>query len=551
MIKQDILRIPNRSEKKGRFLIQELDDELNSNEIFPNIHNNFEKILLNKTKHSSICVGKLKNKKINFLHNEYENLNNQKNFSSFILENNSNDWIDFEIIWKDILNSHSKKYENNLEKIFNYTDLISDKENDSNYSFYFNDSLNKNIKYKYDQSIQKINLFDDDLDYNKNFAIENNQIKDNFTNIQTTYDNSNSNITDLQTLSNLVSPRSKILQYKYDKNKYSDDQISDCNMNIFNIDKNEINNKCILNPYTTFIGDNYFKNKENDFQLNLENKPKMEINTQINQLNEKLENKIESYVIRNKNHLKIGNDFEIIDNFFEDKTRDNEKSDMQKIDCIKQSPEMNHLLETQKNFPNINSSKEIPIKKVIQSYFHEDDQNLEIIFCRNEKISLPDFSVINSNNCYKIEVDKDLKIGNKIIEYSSKDINDRLTFLEDYFREEKYHLNKNQKRKFSEFDSHKNFEKFFSSKLKITNAHSFCFLIKRKKINPKINFNPKKNLNLQISPNLQIEIYTSNNIDENTNDEKENNIIKQNLYENNRLDAKMYNCFSCENRILL
>jgi ribosomal protein L24 len=220
MIEQEITRLVNQSEKKGRFIIQELDDEKNvleKSHVWPN---NVEKYFSKKTKHSSICNNY---KIIHLLHNQSENPNLNQNFSTFIFEDNSKNWIDFDLIWTKFSQFHCDVSENNMEKIFNYTYLKSDDENNSSY---FNDSLNINNNGDVDIN-QKLLLSNNVITLGEKAKKPVNPSNDNLTNVQSTRDISHSNIADIGMLSNITSTHFKNLHneinFNFNGNQNSND----------------------------------------------------------------------------------------------------------------------------------------------------------------------------------------------------------------------------------------------------------------------------------------------------------------------------------------
>ena len=204
---------------------------------------------------------------------------------------------------------------------------------------------------------------------------------------------------------------------------------------------------------------------------------------------------------------------------------------------------------------------------VENSNTHSKIKNLEINFCEKRIINSPPFSPINSDYCHKFDkLNLDLNSLNDNIHKSEKfkiKSSDKLIFLEDYFKEENKNSKKRQKRIYSEFKPNKKFENFYFSNLKISNVNNFSFIQENKKIVNNLNIRKlkssktKKNLNLQISQNLAIEITAGGNIEENTNDEKEEWLFKENLNEkHNKLfhdnyinnKNKEYICCSCGNK---
>jgi hypothetical protein len=120
---------PSSSERKGRFLIQEIDDEKKTKKA--NIFH--QEKSQKRTKHASINS----NKVFHLLHNQSENLNLNSDFSTFILEDKTKKWVDFNKIWSFFSKDHCDVSECTMEKIFNYTDLKYEEDDCS----YFNDSF--------------------------------------------------------------------------------------------------------------------------------------------------------------------------------------------------------------------------------------------------------------------------------------------------------------------------------------------------------------------------------------------------------------------------
>ena len=237
MIEQEITRLVNQSEKKGRFIIQELDDDVNVLEKSESLPNTVEKYFSKKTKHSSICNN---NKIIHLLHNQSENPNLNSNFSTFIFEDNSKNWIDFDLVWTNFSKFHCDVSENNMEKIFNYTDVkLDDNENNENEnnSSYFNDSLNINNNA---DIICNLLLSKENFNTNKNFI---NPLHDNLTNIQTTHDVSHSNIAESGLLSNITPTHSKNIhnEINFLNNNFNFNVNNNCTNQIMNNNINEKN----------------------------------------------------------------------------------------------------------------------------------------------------------------------------------------------------------------------------------------------------------------------------------------------------------------------
>lgn len=186
MIGQEITRLVNQSEKKGRFIIQELDDEVNVVEKSEKTALNYaEKYFTKRTKHTSICKN---NKIVHLLHNQNESPALKSSFSTFIYEENSNNWVDFDLIWRKFSRFHCDLSDFHIQKIFNYPDLKS--EQNSSSSSYFNDS------FTHDNDNRGLNsnllILNHNLQKNKNANLV--PSNDNITNIQTTHDVSHSNI---------------------------------------------------------------------------------------------------------------------------------------------------------------------------------------------------------------------------------------------------------------------------------------------------------------------------------------------------------------------
>jgi len=628
MIEQDITRLVSQSEKKGRFIIQELDEDINVMENYENSPINFfdkEKNFTKKTKHSSICNN---NKIIHLLHNQSENPNLNQNFSTFIFEENSKNWIDFDLLWNKFSRKHCDVSENNMEKIFNYTDIKSDVEKNENNSSYFNDSLNvnNNLCEEYNEN-QKLILSNENININidleknktKNFVLPSN---DNLTNIQTTHDISHSNIADIGMLSNTTANQ-------INKNlceNYISVLNNNANNNLFSTNNNFNNRKLSLNNnlnYNVNINNNFANNNKENIINNQINNIVL-FNNGLSNINSNTDNSIFHTQITiaaetqlNENEKEsifntICNIETINNNGKEDNCQSqNKKNNIKEEDCLeinyeKQSiDKLSNENEIEKLRINLNSNanpiesnKNLDIeisnceaykspKNTIQKSYNNSKvnsndkkeklsqsptkiKNLEINFCEKRIINSPAFSPINSDYCHKLDkLNLDLHSLNDI---SKKNVNnninininvninlennnnihnknksklkssDRLIFLEDYFKNENKFSYKRQKRIFSEFKPNMKFEnKFYYSNLKISsNVNNFCFIPESRKIaneknirKKKISNKKKKNLNLQISQNIEIEIFTGNNLEENSNDDKEKlKFFKENFIEN-------------------
>jgi len=271
MIEQEITRLVNQSEKKGRFIIQELDDDNNNFDKCENFPvNNVEKFFSKKTKHSSICNHN--NKIIHLLHNQSENPDLNINFSTFIFDDNSKNWVDFDIIWRKFSQFHNDVSENNMEKIFNYTDLKSDVEDDENKNTsYFNDSLTINNQIEEDVVDHKLILSNEILKLengNKNIV---NPSNDNLTIVQTTDDFSHSNIADTGILSNLTSTQYKNMNSEINFNSNCNNNGNNiCNIQIINNNQNHNYNFFCQNTQITNnnnILNNIISNKDTNINL--------------------------------------------------------------------------------------------------------------------------------------------------------------------------------------------------------------------------------------------------------------------------------------------
>jgi hypothetical protein len=115
-----------QNERRGRFLIQEVEEEISiikkASVKGVKMYNKQSK----KTKHSSIMDSKI-------IHTEIvDSTSSNGHFSTFIFEEDEHDWIDFESVWKEFSKrSRCQILENEMEKIFHYVDHRMDHENDS------------------------------------------------------------------------------------------------------------------------------------------------------------------------------------------------------------------------------------------------------------------------------------------------------------------------------------------------------------------------------------------------------------------------------------
>lgn len=119
----------NPSERRGRFLIQEVEEEnvsIDTSGTYLNIKNtnknNKDKIKLEKkrSKHASILQD---NKIIHLTHDNIEIA--QPIFSTYIQSENNN-WSDFEKIWNEFSKCHDDLSDCNIERIFNYNKIQSE-----------------------------------------------------------------------------------------------------------------------------------------------------------------------------------------------------------------------------------------------------------------------------------------------------------------------------------------------------------------------------------------------------------------------------------------
>lgn len=113
----------NQSERRGRFLIQEIEEENNSIENIKKEkttlnsikYPNNKKLEKKRSKHSSFF---LDSKILHLTHDDIKMT--QPVFSTYIQFEN-NDWIDFEKVWSKFSCCHNDLSECDLERIFNYT----------------------------------------------------------------------------------------------------------------------------------------------------------------------------------------------------------------------------------------------------------------------------------------------------------------------------------------------------------------------------------------------------------------------------------------------
>jgi hypothetical protein len=118
MLDADACFEKTQNERKGRFLIQELEDENLALKICKS--SNIKK----KPKHSSITDS------IIIHHTEILDSNSRNGFfKTFITDENIEGWLDFESLWQQFSTRHSKGNED-LEKIFHYIESHHDHESD-------------------------------------------------------------------------------------------------------------------------------------------------------------------------------------------------------------------------------------------------------------------------------------------------------------------------------------------------------------------------------------------------------------------------------------
>ncbi len=584
----------NQSEKKGRFIIQELDEEINVMENYEKYPINFfdrEKNFTKKTRHSSICNN---NKIIHLLHNQSENPNLNQNFSTFIFEENSKNWIDFDLLWTKFSKVHCDVSENNMEKIFNYTDIKSDDEGNS---FYFNDSLNNNICRDYNENPKLIIsneniIINIDLDKSKAKNVIN-PSNHNLTNIQTTHDISQSNTADICTISNITANQvTKNLCYNQNKAFNNNSNYNNNKDNNLKICKLSSNNYLNYDIYTN----NYFANNNKESNINnsihnvilFNNKSgNPNFNAENGLLNS--QNIISSDVNSNVNEkVNFLNTITNIENTF--KYSKNNICNKNNLSNKKIDSEISNSNDCKSQKNSIISEKTRLVKTEDPSLSPSKIKNLEINFCEKRIINSPAFSPINSDYCPKLNkfnLDlhslnennqinnmnnvkinnginenledknlnsfKDIEINLQYIQNKSKSklkSNDKFYLIEDYFREKNKYSSFRQKRIFSEFNPNFIYQKKFNlSNLKIScNVNNFSLFPETQKVpyaqnksKKKVKKSKKKNLNLQISQKIEIEISAGYHLENNTNNEKDKlPLDKVNSFRNNKINFLVF-----------
>jgi hypothetical protein len=132
--------VSKQSERRGRFLIQEVEEE-------KKIYLSEKFLCLNKrSKHSSIMM----ESKIYHTTRMDSNISNS-NFFSYIYDGCREQFIDFSSLWKDFSKDRCNIEEDNLDKIFNYVDVV----NESNF-FSNNNFSNLNISQRGTKSDEKV-----------------------------------------------------------------------------------------------------------------------------------------------------------------------------------------------------------------------------------------------------------------------------------------------------------------------------------------------------------------------------------------------------------
>jgi hypothetical protein len=125
-----------QSERRGRFLIQEIEEEFelssknlyfcsDKNEKNTAVNNLFNANFNNmnnskRPKHSSIIMDS------KIVHTTRTDSNYNDTFFTFIYEENMKDWADFDKIWKEFSKVHVDVLEDDMEKIFHYIDIKID-----------------------------------------------------------------------------------------------------------------------------------------------------------------------------------------------------------------------------------------------------------------------------------------------------------------------------------------------------------------------------------------------------------------------------------------
>lgn len=124
--------ITNQLERRGRFLIQEIEEDVSQTKS-ANVKKNQYKaeradraLMLNKRpKHASIVM----NSKITHLTYD-DTFPFHAAFSTFVIEDSTGNWVDFEAVWEKFSKVNCEINSTNMEKIFSYTDIQVEYEDD-------------------------------------------------------------------------------------------------------------------------------------------------------------------------------------------------------------------------------------------------------------------------------------------------------------------------------------------------------------------------------------------------------------------------------------
>lgn len=155
--------ISTQSEKRGRFIIQEIDeenDQATKNNYYSEKNININNCLNTKRpKHSSIMDSKI-------IHTtRTDSMFSNIVFSTLVYDENRRDWIDFDQPWKDFSKFHSDVLEDDMEKIFHYIDKKIDE------SDFFNSNINNSqsqlncIKLRNDDKFKLASDYDINVEF--------------------------------------------------------------------------------------------------------------------------------------------------------------------------------------------------------------------------------------------------------------------------------------------------------------------------------------------------------------------------------------------------
>jgi hypothetical protein len=238
--------VSTQSEKRGRFLIQEIEHYYNDNLKNNHLSANFNNCVVNcskRPKHSSIVM----DSKIFHTTHMDSNFSNIM-FQTFVYEENTKDWKEFDLIWREFSKDHCDVVEDDMEKIFHYIDKRIDE------SDFFTLNNNSMLKFKSD---------DNDL------IIHENGIKNTITNTDTIIRDSIYN-------DKLLDFNVKVKQDYSDKENNKSIQIKFCPISPINSNSKMIN----FNDYNSGARDNkllFYHLTKSESKKKLKKKSKLKI----------------------------------------------------------------------------------------------------------------------------------------------------------------------------------------------------------------------------------------------------------------------------------